>query len=224
MQQSVLKAHNSSLWFCSSDAEACSVYAQEETAQHFMLDRTSVCARFRKMVSAGEDSGPDRAWVVFCCWLLQAVCPAGKRIWTASGSFDSTEITGRGLYGSLCSAQSEPGTCSLSRAAGLAVVRNLSYLKIFPVPPLTAGQASGKKVMQHLSPSSGWARYMTLAQKGLKGPEKLKQGRCCWNGVCVKWCREQKAWDGGTGLAGAGNQHVAETSWFHSYLSALILG
>ena len=36
--------------------------------------------------------------------------------------------------------------------------------------------------------------------------------------------RGQKACGVGIGLAGVGNQHVAEESWFHSYLSLLASG
>lgn len=127
-----------------------------------------------------------------------------------------TEITAMGLYGPLSSARSEPDTCLCWKAVWLAVVRNLSYLKIFPVPPLSVGQAPGENVMRHLSPAPGWAKHVTLAQKGLKAAvplglgsaallgqagEKPKQGRCCWSGC---------AWsDGGEGAEGLWCGHMA---------------
>lgn len=187
---------------------------------------------------------PVRNQVLTVAWLgllllsvLHAICPTGKRIWTVPGS-SILWLYWNHRYRFI----RLPVLCSL-RAWHLFILKSsvtccgqesvvtLRYSLSHP----SLGQASVEKVMQHLCPAPGWARHMTLAQKGLKaavpaGPgsaaplgcagEKLEQGRCCWNG-----CAWSDGGEGGEGLqcghraCWSGNQHVAEESWFHSYLS-----
>lgn len=166
--------------------------------------------------------------------VFHAIRRTGKRTWAVPGS-SLLWLYWDHRYRFLrlpVLAHSEPGACLFWKAAWLAVVRNLLYLKIFPVPPLSAGQAEGEKVMRHLSPGPGRARHVTLAQKALKaalpaGPgggaplgRSWREEDAAEMGVRgAMEGRGQKACGVGTGLAGAGNQRVAEESWFHSYFS-----
>ena len=88
--------------------------------QHFTLNRTPVCARFMKVVSAGEESGRDRASITSSaavCYMQYVPREKGSGQCLDPLSSGYTEITGTGLYGSLSPARSQPGACLLQKAA-----------------------------------------------------------------------------------------------------------